>query len=553
MSLRSRLLVVLACLAFASASQPVAAGAPDSGGVPESGPAGAPLLHGRLELSLEDAIRMGLENNLDVAVERYSPFIAWEDTRIAWGAYDPQFFGEYNYVRSEEPNANILVGGRSNVTRVNGGDGGFRGMLPLLNGEFELSFGSDRTRTTVSVEALSPQLESQWSASLRQPLLRDLVWNETWTRVRATRVIFDASLEDFRRQVMDTVLAIEGAYWALVANEEQRRVAQKSLETARALLDQTSTQFEVGVVSRVEVVESEAGVAGREFNLIEAENRYRNAQDTLIDRVLGPGLRAESTLEVTPTDRPQDYVPYDIDRELAVQTAFEQRPELAIADDEIERRRIDLKFRKSQRLPQLDGVLSYGNKGLAGVQNPSLNCRFLGDPALIAACNAGQTVIPPTDYGTTFDNWMQEAAAEQFTAGGILTIPLGNVAGRHGVGQGELELRKAQTARRRLEQAIILQVRDAVRNLLSAQEGIEASRRARLAAEEQLRSARIRLEYGESTPFDVLLREEDFAQAESDEIRAFQVYRTSASSLDRAQGTILRSHNIEIDDVRALR
>ncbi|MEE9607109.1 MAG: TolC family protein, partial [Myxococcota bacterium] len=126
-------------------------------------------------------------------------------------------------------------------------------------------------------------------------------------------------------------------------------------------------------------------------------------------------------------------------------------------------------------------------------------------------------------------------------------------AARHGVSRTHLELRRARTQKTRLEQSIILGVREAARNLESAQEGIEAAERARVAAEEQLRAERIRLEYGESTPFDVLLREEVFVDAESGKIAALQVYRTSVTDLARRQGTILRNRNISIDAVGQLR
>ena len=99
----------------------------------------------------------------------------------------------------------------------------------------------------------------------------------------------------------------------------------------------------------------------------------------------------------------------------------------------------------------------------------------------------------------------------------------------------------------------MLEVRLAARNLASAQEGIEASQRRVVAAEEQLRAERIRLEYGESTPFDVLLREEVFVNSESGKIGALQIYRTSVTDLARAQGTILRNRNISIDQVQRFR
>jgi len=49
------------------------------------------------------------------------------------------------------------------------------------------------------------------------------------------------------------------------------------------------------------------------------------------------------------------------------------------------------------------------------------------------------------------------------------------------------------------------------------------------------------------------LRESDLVSAQSEQINAFQLYRSSATGLDRAQGTILRNSNISIDAVRALR
>ena len=140
-----------------------------------------------------------------------------------------------------------------------------------------------------------------------------------------------------------------------------------------------------------------------------------------------------------------------------------------------------------------------------------------------------------------------------WSAKGILSIPIGNNTAYHNLERSRLEFRRANAQTKRTEQDIILDVRNAVRNLESAYEGIEASERARIAASEQLRAERIRLEHGESTPFDVLLREEQLVSAERDKIEALRVYQNSATALDRAQGTILQSHSIVIQDVSTLR
>jgi outer membrane protein TolC len=521
---------------------------------------GAPLLHGQLALSLEDALEMGLENNLDVQVERYAPIIADHDESIAWGAYDPELFSEFGYTDSKTPNANVLTssGGSfvdTSVNRSTDGFGGLRGQLPLLGTEYNARFDSARETTSIIINALNPELSSGWQVDLTQPLLRDLIWNQPWTQVKTSRLLLESSQEDFRRAVMDTVTSIEDAYWALIAQDEARRVAGKSLETSRALLDQTQTQYEVGVVSKVEVTEAQAGLSQREVNLIRAENQYRNQQDVLINLVLGPGLRSSSSLEISPTDRPEEYVPYEIDVATAVERAFDNRPELVAAIKEIERQEVQLKFAKNQRLPALDGIFSVRQAGIGGNPNPDA-CDFVSrdDPDTLPdenqICRDAAIAAPQVEYDDTFDTYDDNPV---YVARARLSIPIPNTSARHSVSKTELQLSRAQTQKRRLEQSIILEVRRAARNLQASQEGIDAARDAQRAAEEQLRAERIRLEYGESTPFDVLQREEQLVDRENELIGAFQAYRTSVTALDRAQGTILRNRNIDIATVGALR
>ena len=134
-----------------------------------------------------------------------------------------------------------------------------------------------------------------------------------------------------------------------------------------------------------------------------------------------------------------------------------------------------------------------------------------------------------------------------------MTIPIGNVSGRAGVSKAQLELRRAQTELRKLELDIVLDVRRWIRDLKSSLEGIESAEQKRLAAAEQLRAESIRLEYGESTPFDVLQREEVLVDAESQKINALQTYHNSVTNLERAQGTILRTANIVVEEAAALR
>jgi outer membrane protein len=204
-----------------------------------------------MRLSLDESIRLALQNNLDVEVQRFTPLVAGEQETEAWGAYDPEFFADFGYSDSEEPISFILQEEATSQGDSYNGFGGFRGLIPYFGSEYSFQFNGERTTTNLPVQAFSPEFRSSFSLSVSQPLLRGLIWNEAWTRVKTARIRYDESLENFRRRVMDTVQEVEDSYWNLIATSEQNRVARKSLETAEALLDQTETQYEVGVVSKV--------------------------------------------------------------------------------------------------------------------------------------------------------------------------------------------------------------------------------------------------------------------------------------------------------------
>jgi outer membrane protein TolC len=517
----------------------------------------------RVPLSLREAVEKGLQNGLSLDVERYGPHIANEVLASAWGAYDPVLYNDYKYSSSDYPVASLLTFPQSStLERDLSGEAGLSGVLPFSSTSYGITYGSHRAQTTDPLSLLSPEIRNSIVFTVTQPLLRNLIWNQPWTAVKTSQVGSRSAWDEFRRNLMDTVQAIENAYWFLVASEEQLRVANKSYDSAKALLDQTQTQYDVGVVSKVEVTEAEAGVASREVNVIRAKNAYLASQDQLIDLVYGAGLRPTLQFMVEPTDHPLSELKYEINLNLAVEKAFNERPELAIAHDEVQRQHYLVQYAKSQRWPQVDVVGTYGYQGLTG--QPSKDCVI---PNFSGTFTPGQTgkpcaqfipMLPPGSVPNSAnimeanDNFFSGRSGLNWSVQGIFSVPIGNNTAYHNLERSELEFRRANAQTKRTEQDIILDVRNAVRNLESAYEGIEASERARIAAEEQLRAERIRLEHGESTPFDVLLREEQLVSAERDKIEALRIYQNSVTALDRAQGTILQSHNIVIEDVSTL-
>ena len=499
-------------------------------------------IEGRHDLSLADAIALGLRFNLDVEIERFAPLIAEQTAEAAWGAYDPRFGAEFGYQNIEQPNTFGIDQTPESRQKNLGGEGSLQWLVPWLGASVGVSASGWNKKTNSTIQTLSPQYDSSILFNANIPLLRGLIWNEAWTNVKTSNLGYGISRENFRTRVMDLVQQIQGRYWDLIAAKEQVRVATSSFETAEALLRQSQTQYEVGVVSKVDVVQAEAGVASRDFDLIVASNREENTQDQLIDAVLGPYLTASSSLEFMPTTNPDDFEnfsPGEVDR--AVALAFERRPELRAAEEQIQRRNIQLRFAKNQWLPQLDFVGSVGYFGRDGRQNPQCV-----PPFCVAAA-------PPGSFPDSYDDYFTGDGSLNYSVQAVVSVPLGNTTARKRLSQAELELRRSKTQQRRLEQTIILDIRKAVRTLNAAYRGIGAAERSRVAAAEQLRAEEIRLEYGESTPFEVLLKERDLVSAESQWITAVQTYRNAHTALDREQGTILENNGIHIEDVAPLR
>lgn len=504
---------------------------------------GAQIVREGRELTIGEAVALAITNNLDVEVERFAPAIAEAESDAAWGAYDPTISADMRYDVAKSPNTFLINSASANRERVKGGGVGVDQLIPYVGASLGVRYGATSTSTRNTLQSLDEQYDTSVFVTATVPLARGLIWNQAWTSVKINEIASDAAREGFRTAVMDIVRSTVDAYWNLAATRDQVKVAQKSLETARALLDQTETQFEVGVVSRVDVVEAEAGVANREFELIRTANEYRNAQDSVIDAILGRELSALTDLQFAPVDDPAAFDSRSVDVLRAVEMAFARRPELAEVRDRIEQAEVDLKFAKNQQLPQFDVEGRFGYVGVSGEAN-NAGFNFPG---------ADEIPLPPdTPFRQADDDWFKRRGADNYRVQGTFSIPFPNTTARKRAVRSELELRRAKTRKARLEQSIILEVRRAARTLMASAQGIEAAERRRLAAAEQLRAERIRLEHGESTPFEVLQRESDLVEAESQRIGALQTYRSAEVGLERAQGTILDAHSVELETSAAI-
>jgi outer membrane protein TolC len=490
-------------------------------------------LGGEVRLTLHDVTALAVAQNLDLEIARAQPQIAREIEDQAHGAFDPVGFGEYRFDHTEEPFASPVqdVFAGAAVSSVDNDiwtyQSGLAGILPIgIN--YSSTYLFTRTDSTSAFDALERAYRPRWVSTATLPLLRDLIYNEANVAVKRTDILRRLSDERFRQVLMDTLVGAETAYWNLAARRADEAVAAKSLETARDLLEQVRVQYEVGVVSKVNVSQAMAGEAERDFEHVIRKNFARKAQDDLLDLIARPDLEQYQATRVVTED--PAFVDYEVNEAAAVGRALELRPELAQAQRNVEDAELQLKFARNQRLPRLDVTGGYTLTGLSG------------------PVKEGGTQTVPTGWWSADDEFFNASGNHGWTLGGRVEIPIGNRSASNRVTQREIELRRSLSALKRQEQDIILEVREAARNLRSTIEGLQAAERRRVAQEESLRAEQERLRLGDSTPFQVLEFEEDLAEAERQEIFALQGYRNSITAIERAQGTLLETRGVVFAD-----
>ena len=254
--------------------------------------------------------------------------------------------------------------------------------------------------------------------------------------------------------------------------------------------------------------------------LILADDDIELWQDSLS---AGEGLEAE----VTPVQRDE-----------AMNRALAMRPELEAARAAIDRRKAERGFARSQTWPALDAVVSYDRYGYSGNANPEVADQT-GQPA----------VVDPLYDGGWGRSWNQvsEKRFDDLSVGLVLSYPIGNSAARSGSAIARHAERQAEAGLQQVRKSVRADVLNALAALETAGQRIEAARAGREAAEIQLSVEQDRFAVGLSTNFLVLTRQNDLSSARLNEIESRTAYRIASIELERATGTLLEQHKIEIE------
>lgn len=567
------------------------------------------LREGKLYLSMNDAVSLALENNLDIAIARYNLNIADTDilrakagavTRgVNTGIVQGTIGGTGTGIGSTATGA--TGGGAGGTTTGSGGAGaGTSGLVtstsgvgsnvpsfdPILTGTIQLDrnqsiaasafanpttstntstvdfgyqqgfqwgtnlsvgFNNSRTTTSSNFTKLSPLLNSSFRATISQPLLQGFGFLPNTRFIRIAKNNREISDVAFKLQVITTVNQIQNIYWDLVNAYEDVKVKERSLALAQKTLSDNKKQVEIGTLAPIEVVRAQSEAATRQQDLITSQTTLE-LQQLLIKNALSRTLVDPllADAEVIPTDTMA--VP---DQEPVVPTqdlvnqALSHRAELAESRIDLTNREITNKSAKNALLPTLNAFAYYGGTGQGGVQNPTNVCGNPGAPPF--GCTDPANIAPFVSYGGTVGQLFDSTAPDK-GVGLQLNIPLRNRSAQADQVRALLEYRQAQMRLQQQENQIRIDVRNAQFTLQQNRARVEAARAGVELGRQSLDAETKKYSLGASTNTLVLQAQRDLAQSESTLVTALSLYEKSRVDLDRATGATLDRLGIDVAD-----
>ena len=473
-----------------------------------------------LELSLDEAVRRAMDNNLDIKVESYNPLSSAENVRSAQGYYDPLLTAYLDKNSRTTPQSNAFSGGDKVETDGSTWNFGL-GQAVSTGGSYSLTFNNNKTDTNSIFTTFNPSYGSNLTLSARQPLLQNFRLDAPRRQVLVSKKNREISDVQFRQTVVNVLATVKAQYYELIFAIDNLDAARKSLSLAQKLLDENQIKVRVGTMAPLDVVQAQSEVAGREEGVIVAENDLRETEDTLKRSIFPGNDPAMWDLRIVPTDRPTADA-YTVNVEEATRKALEGRTDVQVARKNLERSDIDIKYAKSQLLPQLDLVGAYGGTGIGGTQ--LIRDGFGGD--IIDTVPGGYGDATSQVFGRDFPNWR---------IGFEVSYAIPNRSAKAQNAQARLAKEQALVSFQRLEMNVVSEVRTAARAVETNQKRVESSRAARVLQEQRLDAEEKKFAAGMSTNFFVTQAQRDLANAQVNEVRALADYRRSLVTFERVQ------------------
>jgi outer membrane protein TolC len=475
-------------------------------------------------LSIDEAVRLGLEQNLGIQIQRIDPQI--QDTAIAQARsfWAPQFSSTLTRTSNEQPVINIFSGTQPSTTNRQFFTGVTLAETLPWGANYTANWNNARFTTNDPSNTFNPRVTSNLLLNFTQPLLRNRSIDQIRQAVASSKKFRDLSDIQLDSVIIQTTRAVRNAYWDLSASINNLKAQQESLALAQRSLSDNRKRVEIGTLAPIDIVQAQAEVASNEERVIVAEAAIKRAQDNLRALILDPGATDFWSTAFEPTDA----APFEeqaIDIDAAVRNALDKRTDLKAAKNSIDRSDINIRYLRNQLLPDVNAQVNYGAVGVGGVQLPVRN-PLTGELSIPDPIARGFGSALGDVFRSSFPQW---------TFGVQIGYPLGASTQHANLERAKLEFQQSQTQLKNMELQIATQVRESGRNVQTNQKRVQSARASRELQEKKLEAEEKKQAAGMSTSFFVFQAQRDLAQARTAEIQAISDYNKSLVDFEAVQ------------------
>ncbi|MFA4988068.1 MAG: TolC family protein [Candidatus Omnitrophota bacterium] len=465
-----------------------------------------------LRIGMVDCILYCLKSNSEILIKRIEPQIKQGDVRIAESDFEPTFSADVSLQDTSEIATSTLEGAdKFNARGIDIG-AGVSGKL-VTGTKYAFEFVNQKYRSDSSYQVYSPYYLSEPKITITQPLFRGAGIVVNKADIMIAKNNHEASEKNFKETVMDSISKAKTAYYNYTFYLEKYSIDKLSLQRANDLLEINRARYQKGLISSVDLLETEAAAAEREKVLLSSEAALKRAEDDLklVTNLVDDPEVWNAKIELVDIPELKDE---EVDLLKSLHEAFANRPDYQAANIDLRNRDIKIKVAKNDLLPTLDLTGSLGLNGIGKDYQSAVE-----------------------KINSNYPDW---------GVGLKFSLPWGG-GDRARYDQRKMEKTQALLSFKRLEQNIILDVRDKVRLVGIQRRQVEVSLLSKEKETQNYEAQRERYVAGQVSTHDILDYQDKLSQAELDYFKALVDYNLALINLDKSQGLTLVKNNIQIE------
>ncbi|MCC7032474.1 MAG: TolC family protein [Acidobacteria bacterium] len=472
-------------------------------------------------VSIDEAVALALENNLDLQVERINPQV--QDLSIAQARtnYTPTFQTNFGVNDQTQPPANQLAGGATSITNTRTNVDFGVGALTRWGGTYTVSFNTIRNTTNNIFTNFNPQLNPNISLNFTQPLLRNFRIDGTRQQLLVSQKNREISDVQLQQSIALTARSVKNAYYDLMYAIGNLNVQRQSLELAQQSLKDNRARVEIGTMAPIDIVQAEAEVAQREESVILAEAAISRAEDRLRTLVFSPSTPDFWQIRIQPTEAVV-FRPATVDTDGAVSNALQKRTDLVASRKQLESNDVNIRYFRNQVQPDVNASVTYFSQALGGT---FLERDGFGGP-IVGESQTSYGSALRTMFGGDFPTWTFQLQ---------VSYPIGQATAEAQLARARLQDQQSRRQLQSQELQVATQIRDYARQVQTNAKRVEATRASRVLAERRLEAEEKKFQAGMTTSFLVFQAQRDLNQARNNELQALLDYNKSVVDYETAQ------------------